>query len=50
MTNVTLEVFGLLMYNQNLLIVEFPVTIPAPWLLNLLLLATHIQSMTWNRI
>ena len=27
-----------------------PVTIPAPWLLNLLLLATHIQSMTWNRI
>jgi len=44
MTNMTLEVFGLLMHNQNLFIVEFPVAIPAPGLLNLLLLATHRKS------
>ena len=40
-THVTLEVFRFLMLQQNLVVVEVTVAVPAPGLLNLLLLASH---------
>jgi len=39
--NVTLEMLGLLMLDQNLLVVEFSVAVPAPRLTLLLLLSSH---------
>lgn len=41
MTNVALEVFRLLMLNENLFIVEFSIAVPAPWPRLLLLFSTH---------
>jgi len=41
-TNVTFEMLCLLVHNQNLLILELPVAIPAPGLGNLLLLTAHV--------
>lgn len=39
MTYVAFEVLGLLMLNENFLIVKFSIAIPAPWLRLLLLLS-----------
>lgn len=41
--DVTLKVLRLLMLQQDLLVLELAVTVPAPWLHGLLLFATHIS-------
>lgn len=46
MTNVTLEMLGFLMLNQNLLVIKLSVTIPTPWLTLLLLLPAHYKLPT----
>lgn len=37
-----LEVLGLLVLKKNLLVVEFPITVPAPWFRGLLLFSAHL--------